>query len=73
MDENISEEVENMQICFYDDLMGSYFIRRQLTDKKVQKYFDFNNFQYKLDYNQLFNDWFLDTLFYGNKSKINKE
>ena len=44
MDENISEEVENMQICFYDDLMGSYFIRRQLTDKKVQKYFDFNNF-----------------------------
>ena len=62
-----------MPILYEEDLMNNFFIKRQLKDAKVQKFYDFNQFQYKLDYDKLFDDWFIDTIFYGNKSKVNEQ
>lgn len=73
IDPTIQQEMKDLPVLFEEDLMRNFFIKRQLKDINSQKFYDFNQFKYKLKYDLLVDDWFIDTIFYGNKSKVNKE
>jgi len=39
----------------------------------MKEVYNFHDFKHKLEYEQLFEDWFLDTIFTNNTNKVNKQ
>lgn len=70
---NLFETFETFTIC--DEAMmieANPQLKKQLNDKSMT-FFDFTNFQYRINYEDLYEDWFIDVVFGQASAKLFRE